>query len=593
LEQGSWPPPDDGLLLERSAVEVVRAGAGGTLTVKTPDGAPTSITVSGIVHDPSLAPADQERTGYGYLTPTALARLGAPGVLDELKIIIGDGAGASPARDTALIDAYARQTADWLTADGHQVHDILVPPPYTHPHQNQAETVILLFLGFAVAALVLAGLLAATTLGALLAQQVRQIGVLKAIGATTGQVLTTYLLMAAGIAVAATVLSLAPAVAAGMLLTRLVADLLNIDLVDTSVPASVWAVQVGAGLTVPILIALVPLVRASRITVRQALDRYGVDSSRTGTRRLDRWLTGLRGANRTLLLAARNAVRRRGRLALTLGLLTAGGALFTAGLNTTAAWRGWVDDGLAARAYDLEIRLSGPEPADRVAAALRGVDGVRAVQTTLTMPAAAADADGAVQVRRTYPDGSHGNFTLAAVPTGTDMLRLAVEDGRWLHAGDTDAVVLNQSAALRLGVGRTGDEVTVSVEGRPTRWRVVGLVSEVGGPATGYVTAGALDPVLGQPGRATAARIVLDPRAAADEGTTDRVERALAAAGFDVAAAIPTPQLRVAVKEHVLIFVDTLVALAALMAVVGVLGLAVTMGINVTERTREFGVMHA
>jgi putative ABC transport system permease protein len=52
-----------------------------------------------------------------------------------------------------------------------------------------------------------------------------------------------------------------------------------------------------------------------------------------------------------------------------------------------------------------------------------------------------------------------------------------------------------------------------------------------------------------------------------------------------------TSELRRAIDVHVEIFIVTLVALAVLMAVVGVLGLASTMSIAVTERTREYGVM--
>jgi putative ABC transport system permease protein len=65
------------------------------------------------------------------------------------------------------------------------------------------------------------------------------------------------------------------------------------------------------------------------------------------------------------------------------------------------------------------------------------------------------------------------------------------------------------------------------------------------------------------------------------------------AAGVPVAGTMSTTELRNALDGHVAIFIATLIALAALMAVVGVLGLASTMGIAVTERTREYGVMQA
>jgi putative ABC transport system permease protein len=49
--------------------------------------------------------------------------------------------------------------------------------------------------------------------------------------------------------------------------------------------------------------------------------------------------------------------------------------------------------------------------------------------------------------------------------------------------------------------------------------------------------------------------------------------------------------LRTAMGDHVAVLIRMLLAMAALMALVGMLGLASTMGINVLERTREIGVM--
>jgi putative ABC transport system permease protein len=49
--------------------------------------------------------------------------------------------------------------------------------------------------------------------------------------------------------------------------------------------------------------------------------------------------------------------------------------------------------------------------------------------------------------------------------------------------------------------------------------------------------------------------------------------------------------LRTGLDDHVLLLIVSLVVMAALMAIVGVLGLSSTMSTNVVERTREFGVM--
>jgi putative ABC transport system permease protein len=58
-----------------------------------------------------------------------------------------------------------------------------------------------------------------------------------------------------------------------------------------------------------------------------------------------------------------------------------------------------------------------------------------------------------------------------------------------------------------------------------------------------------------------------------------------------VATTFNQVDLRTGLDDHVLLLIVSLVVTAALMAIVGVLGLTSTMSTNVVERTREFGVM--
>ncbi len=78
-EHGAWPPPRGTVLLERSALgmaalpEAAGTPEGAELWVKTPHGSLRPVRVSGIVHDPGLAPAWQERAVYAYATAESRA----------------------------------------------------------------------------------------------------------------------------------------------------------------------------------------------------------------------------------------------------------------------------------------------------------------------------------------------------------------------------------------------------------------------------------------------------------------------------------------------------------------------------------------
>ncbi|MBK7317957.1 hypothetical protein [Candidatus Villigracilis affinis] len=114
------------------------------------------------------------------------------------------------------------------------------------------------------------------------------------------------------------------------------------------------------GILIPLLVALDPILKATRITVR----RLSTITASALMRPLH--LQGTAGSaafgffDNTLILALRNTFRRRGRLMPTLGLLSAAGAMFMTGINVRSGWQAALDQSAADRHYDLEIRFNAP-----------------------------------------------------------------------------------------------------------------------------------------------------------------------------------------------------------------------------------------
>jgi putative ABC transport system permease protein len=162
--------------------------------------------------------------------------------------------------------------------------------------------------------------------------------------------------------------------------------------------------------------------------------------------------------------------------------------MFLASLNTAVAWQRAIADGMDTRRFDAEIRLNRAEPAEILLARIRAVAGVTAAEGWSLVEADPVRAE-AFELRRTYPDGGHGSFLLRATPPTSDLVRLPLLAGRWLSDGDTDGVVLNHLAAGQLPDAQVGDLVQLTAGGRTGAWRVVGIVREIGAPATAYVPA--------------------------------------------------------------------------------------------------------
>jgi putative ABC transport system permease protein len=574
LERGAWPPPDGTMLVERSALGMLEADVGARLTVKTSHGAPAEVAVSGVVHDPGLAPAWQERSGYGYVTPATLARLGEAPVLRELRVAV---AGAS--RGAAEVEAAAEEVARQVAALGHPVHGLRVPPPDQHPHQRQMVTVLSMMLAFAGMALVLSAVLVASALASLLARQVREIAVMKTLGATAAQLAALYAVLVGG-AGAVAALAAAPLGALGArLLVAAVARLLNLALASDALPAWVFAVQAAAGVVVPLAVAALPIRRAVRRSVRDAMDDHGVAPDRP------------RGMAPWLPAPLRSVLRRPARLALTAALLASGTAMAVAAVQVKAGWEENVARGMARRSYDVEVLLADPaSPA--LAARVAAVPGVRGAEAWAWAPAAFA-APGRLDVARTYPDRGHGSLAAVGVPPETSLVRFPVRAGRWLVPEDRggDALVLNHAALAQSPGLRVGDPVLLSVDGRPTRWRLVGVVEEIGAQGIAYAADAAFARAVGEGG----VRLL---RAATAAGTSgDRaavlrdIDAALVREGAPVESVLPLAELRSAMGDHILVLVRTLAALAAILGAVGLLGLVSALGVDVVERTRELAIL--
>jgi putative ABC transport system permease protein len=579
----AWPPPVGTVFVERAAAALLGARTGDALRVRLPGATARAVAISGLVHDPALAPSAMERTAWAYATPATIAALGGAATLDELWVTF-----APAPLDQADADARARELGAWLGTRGATVHAIRVPPPGRHPHESQMQAILLMLLVFSALALVLGGVLAATLVAALLARQVRELGVMKALGARAGQVAAIYVVLLLGIGAIAIAIAGPGSVLAARGFASTIAALLNFDLASRAIPLEILAIPIAAGLLVPLVLGAIPIAGAARTTVRAALDAHGAGPVAPG--RLARALVRIPLGGTLGRMAVRNTFRRRARLIMTLAMLALGGALFLTALDLATAWTREVDEVTSTRSYAVELRLAEPATRAAIAARLAGIPGVGAIEAWGTSPAALRHA-GQLDVVRTYPDGGHGSLRILGAPTPTAMVDFPLLAGRWLTADDSDGVVINHMLAAQAPDLAIGGTLALSLEGRLTTWRVVGVVRDVGSAATVYARDAALADALGTPGQARLIRIATT---SADPGPTiAAIERALADAGIEVDVAIPLAELRTAMGDHMGVLISTLLAMAALMGLVGVLGLASAMSTSVLERTRELGVMRA
>jgi putative ABC transport system permease protein len=571
------PPKPREVLLERATPSFLGI-AGEQLLIETLDGKQHTLHVSGLVHDPGQAPAQFANRGYGYISLDTLEWLGEPRTFHQLNIVVAEGA-----LDKEHIKVVSSQVQAKIKKSGRKVDAPDIPEPGKHPLDVPMRALIYLLGVMGFFALLLSGFLVINTIGALLTQQTRQIGVMKSIGARTAAIVGMYLVTVLIFGL----LSLLIAVPLGMLgawaIASYFAGLFNFDITSISLPPSVLALQVAAGLLIPLLAALVPVLRGARITVREAISGYGLGKGRFGRGRIDRLLERVRFLSRPMLLSLRNTFRRKGRLALTLITLILAGSIFMAVLSVRESFNLTLKEIFAYFNADVMVFMNRAYPIEAFDTVLRvpGVVGVESWNNYTT--------------RRLRPDDSESNtINVISLPAKTIAFNPIIGTGRWLLPEDAQAVVVNTEVLKKEPDIRVGDEIVLKLLGQETTLRVVGVTDMMLDEPMVYVNQSYFGRVVGEVGKAAQVHVMTEQHGGTFQAQVAKlVEAQLKREHLEIGNIETAADRQARSGVGLNIIVVFLLMMAALLALVGGLGLMGTMSINVIERTREIGVMRA
>lgn len=574
-ETGAYPPPDGAIVLERAAVRVAKLRIGESLGVRIGRREPVALHFAGTVHDFSVAPAWQEGVVYGYVSRATMARLAGDSGLAELRIIV-----AERPLDVVHIRDVANRVGAAIERSGTHVRDVQIPRPGRHPHQDQMSGLLGMQQAFGAVALLLSSALMTALLGAMLVQHQRQIGAMKAIGARRGAIVRMYVLWLLVMAGCAEIVALPLGVAAGRVYARFVAEMLNFDVASDAVPPPLLLFLVAFGGALPVLIALVPIVRAASITTRAALvDVATVPTSDTRGRRTT---SSQRG--RLAALGFANALRARARFALVVGTLAVGGALFLSSLNLGRSIQQTLAVSFARLGYDIALGVGDELTPNEATAIARTVPGITTVEASTRARATIGDR----------ADPSPNAFALEGTAWPAPRGPLTRLSGRWLRADDAHAVVANHVWLREHPRYAVGDSITLRLGTTPSRWLLVGVVREVVAGATLYARAAIVDSVSRGHAYATQLHVGIrnhDPAAA--PAVMASIERAFMARGVAVGQMQSLQNTRQHREDHMIMIIGFLVGAAVLSQLVGGLGLATVLSVGIIERSREIGVMRA
>ncbi|MBI1878988.1 MAG: ABC transporter permease [Chloroflexi bacterium] len=156
--------------------------------------------------------------------------------------------------------------------------DNRISDPQEHFLQSILDAIFLILGVMGALALVLGLLLVYNTITAIIGQQVGQIGVMKAIGASTGQILWVYFSGVLIYSVLALVVAIPLSAIGAQQLSNFLLGFFNMDPGPLTLSSLALEAEGAIALLAPLLASLVPVFAGARITVREAISTSVQDS---------------------------------------------------------------------------------------------------------------------------------------------------------------------------------------------------------------------------------------------------------------------------------------------------------------------------
>lgn len=581
LLEGEAQPGELEFVLSANFMSNTGFGVGDTIQLRLPDDTVHEVTLVGLVSDQSEA-GNFAAVPTAFVTRDTLVELGLPDQYNRLLVTVSENPG-----DEASIRGVATAVEDKLEKSGRTVYSTTLVETDQHPLTSTILALLGVLGALGLLIMLLSGSLIFNTLNALLAQHLRQIGVMKLVGARSFQISGMYIALILIYGLIALAISVPTGMLAGYGLSAFIADFMSAELQGFRIVPLAIGLQVIVALAVPLAAGFFPVNRGSKIKVRRAISDSGPSDAARSSALTERAGGLMARVSRPLTLSVRNTFRRKGRLALTLFTLTMAGAIFIAVFNVRSSLEAFMDQMAMHFMADVTINFEQPYRNSQVEAEAMSVPGIEYIEGWQLALAEAVDED----------DNPVTDLYIFAPPVDSDLITPDMEAGRWLQPDDHMGIVLGDSIWSDYPDLQPGDTIRLSVQdGRAEEWTVLGIFrfTDMIGAQLAYTDYETMSDVLNSPDQTVSFRMVAGASSLEEQRAISyAVDQHFRDRGYNVSTVEAGLETRQENSQAVNILVIFLLLMALLTAFVGSIGLTGTMGMNVLERTREIGVMRA
>jgi putative ABC transport system permease protein len=569
LVSGRYPERGE-VVFDITATKLANLHIGDLVALQPDAGAATSYaTISGFVRAPATIDASILNQASAFVPDHDLLKILGHQYDNYLMLRVDQPQRASQT---------ANDIAGFLDKRGISHGEFTVRDPNSFTGSRELETLLLLLRVFSYVGAALSSFLVANTIAAVMIEESRQIGIIKALGGTRWTAMRTYLTFAAMVGLAGGALGWLIGLIGGRALSVFLAGLSGLVLPPFTLSTRELALALSVGLLVTLSSAAIPAWFAARKRVAPLIASVGVTSDfhRGIVQRVTRPLGRVTAMT---AIGLRNLVRRPVRAWITLGLVAIAVATFLATQAVSASVNTTVDHLYALYGADGWIYFNQYMDIDFGQVLQQQPDVVQAEPW--------GNTGGSLGSVRTDVWG---------LPADTQIYTPRVTSGTWLRDSSPMGAVLTSNLAATLHA-RVGDVRTLDIGQTSTLIQVVGIVNDsstyLGATTTGklFLRVEDLQSIAHVQNLASLFALKLRSSNPNDvDRELQQLEDQFRQYGPQTLA---TYQDQASSRQAIDILTLMLNAMVVIIGIVGLAGITNTLIINLTERRREFGVLRA
>lgn len=579
-QSGKSVPGSNEMLLTIDSLESLPVGIDSTITVKLSDGTKKNLKVVGTVKDYSSDLAITFGERIGFVSAETLDYLYLPRKYNSLIITVkGDQ------NDLGYIETVAKQINIEIENSGREIYSQSIKRSTDQPFANYTNAVIVILGFIGIFILVLSSALIINTMNALMAQHIRQIGVMKLVGGLRNQVIGMYLVLVLFLSFISILIAIPTSAFVGRMLGANVLPVLNSKIQSPEmfifIP-EVILIQILVAFLIPILAALSPIIQGASVPIHKALTASLIkQTDKSG--RFDRWLGKMRSRDGIISLGIRNTFRQKSRLLLTIFTLSLGCAIFISVFNVELSLNNQIDRVLSYNQSDLFLNMERNYPTTEITSQLLAIPGIEYVEGWLATTALLKSP------------GKIENVTLVAPPDNSKLVSRNVNMGRWVQSDEKYTIAVNDAFWNTYPDLKPGDQIVLDINTKEEYWTIVGIFHYTGlDQKYAFTSFENLAIILNSPNHSISYRVVTKNHDLDSQiKMASTVDEYLSSHGYDVNTITAREEITRQGLEKINVLIYVLIFLSVLTGIVGGIGLSGTLSLNVMERTAEIGILRA